>query len=428
MNKQKLLTSFDQFERIYESVETGTPISLNESEINEGIFSGIMNFFSKVFGGRITDIDKILRKYKDNETKYWGKWASANHEYNKAAAKREVTTDPIDKRKQLEMMERASALIKQTTKSRHEVNDALDRQAMIMIRGNSRLRAYWEMKKAKADEYVANKSYTTLKTEVDSDTVDELYDRVQETQEKAKKKISQMPKGTATIEFGDFKDASDEDKELPMSKFGIHDLDDFVYSTDDLWDARIKLMPKENLAILATQLRDTIERVNSETSDEVGKYKKKLDNATGDKRERIEKELKHIENYATEDVQRLEDRLTQVTGANKTDETPVEEVPAVEAKTGFALRIEEERAKVERKVGDVGDKEIGLVMDDMLALYNKMPAEDKDETKEEDIRMVQLIDFSSDIYTFRQANKIIGATTGSALDNLYKDFKKEFPK
>lgn len=415
MNK-KLLTSFDQFERIYESVETGTPIDLNEAEINEGIFAGIMNFFSKVFGGRITDIDKILRKYKDNEAKYWGKWANANHEYNKATANREASSDPVDKRKNLEMMERASALIKQTTKSRHELNDALNRQAVIIIRGNSRLRAYWDMKKAKADEYVANKNYTSLKTEVDSDTVDELYDRVKETQEKAKKKIAQMPKGGATIEFGDYRDASSEKNAVPMSKFGIHDLDDFVYSSDDLWDARIKLMPKENLVILADQLKDTIDKIKTETNDEVAKYKKKLDTVAGDKRIRIDKELKHIESYAEEDVQRLEDRLTQVAGVTKPEEPEV------------ALRIEEAKDKIMKKVGDVGDKELGLVMDDMLALYDKLPNEDKDENKEEDIRMVQLIDFSSDIYTFRQQNRIIGATAGLNLENMYKEFKKEFPK
>lgn len=426
MNKPKLITSFDKFEAIYESLENGTPVKTDD--INEGIFSGIMNFFSKVFGGRITDLDVLLRKYKDNESKYWSKWASANHEYNKAAAQREISTDPIDKRKHLEMMERASNLIKQTTRSRHSINDALERQAQIMIRGNQRLRSYWEMKKAKADEYVANKSYTTLKKEVDADTVDELYDRVKETQEKAKAKISKMPKGTSTIEFGDYADKSEETQEVPMSKFGVHDLDDFVYSSDELWDERIKLMPKPNLMIIADQLRDTIARITDETNAEVKKYKKQLETAEGPKKDKLEKDLKHIVSYTEEDVQKLEDRLKQVTGEKPIrDEEPEEETPEV-LKTGFALRIEDSREKVKKKVGDVGEKELGLVMDDMLAIYDKMPTEDKDEAKEEDIRLVQLIDFSSDIYTFRQANKIVGPVNGANLNNLYKEFKKEFPK
>lgn len=427
MNKSKLITSFDQFEKIYESVENGTPVKADD--INEGIFSGIMNFFSKVFGGRITDLDVLLRKYKDNETKYWGKWAHANHEYNKAAAQREVATDPIDKRKHLEMMERASNLIKQTTVSRHAINDALDRQAQIMIRGNQRLRSYWEMKRAKADEYVADKSYTTLKKEVDADTVDELYDRVKETQEKAKTKIAKMPKGTSTIEFGDYADKSEETQEVPMSKFGVHDLDDFVYSSDDLWNDRVKLMPKANLLIIADQLRDTINRITDETNEEVKKYKKQLETAEGGKKERLEKDLKHIESYTAEDIQKLEDRLTQVVGEKPTkDDEPKTTVVTPVQKTGFAIRIEEAIDKIKRKVGDVSEKELNLVMDDMLALYDKMPDEDKDETKEENIRMVQLIDFSSDIYTFRQSNKIVGPTTGVNLDNLYKEFKKEFPR
>ena len=154
-------------------------------ELNEGVLTGIMNFFSKVFGGRVTELDRILEKYKRNEGSYWKKWSEANHEYNKASALRDSSEDNIERQKYMERMERASKLIKQTTKTRDEVNSALDRQAVLIIRDNRRLRTYWEVKKAKAKEEVSNKSYTSLKKEVDDDTLDILYDNARKAQKRA---------------------------------------------------------------------------------------------------------------------------------------------------------------------------------------------------------------------------------------------------
>jgi len=424
--KTKLISNFDQFERIYENWESG--VTVNTDAINESIFSGIMNFFSRVFGGKIEDLDQILRKYKKNESEYWTKWANANHEYNKAALQRDSAESQVDKRKNLEMMERASQLIKQVTKSRHDVNDALDRQAMILIRSNNRLREYWGIKKAKADEAVAKDSYTSLKKTVDSDTLDDLYDRIQETQDKAKAKIAKMPKGTMTIEFGDYKDASDHSKEVPMSKFGIHDLDDFIFAEDELWNERIKLMPQNNLNALAVRIKEAIADIKSDTDKELLKLKKQLEVAKGDTRTRINTDWKHVQEYSDEDLHTLEIRLEQLTEGGASVKQPIVEPKKPKEANAFEARIEEHKDKIANKLNGVSDKELDFVMDDMLALYNKIPAGDKDEEKKENIRMVQLLDFAADIYKYRQANKIIGAATGSNLGNLYVEFKKEFPR
>jgi hypothetical protein len=407
------ITNFDDFERVYESVERGESLP----ELNEGILTGIMNFFSKVFGGRVTELDRILDKYKRNEGSYWKKWSEANHEYNKANALRDSSEDNIERQKYMEKMERASKLIKQTTKTRDEINSALDRQAILIIRDNRRLRTYWEVKKAKAEEEVANKSYTSLKKEVDDDTIDLLYDNARKAQKRAQEKVKQMPKGTMTIDFGKYEDRSKEGKLVPMNKFGIHDVDDFLYASDEIWHERIKLMPDANKAELKRKLERAIESLKADAEREVDKYKKSMETASDDEKSRIKSDLQKVEEFAKKDEEILTSRMQQVESASDSS-----------AVTDIGDMIAAKADKISKKVGDVGTTELSNIMSDMESLYDLMPDEDRDEEKEVDIRLTQLVDYSSDIYKFRQDNKASGKLSGAKLSDLYKQFKKEFPK
>jgi hypothetical protein len=427
---KKIIQDFSLFESAYVNFESG-----QQPALNEGVLSGVMNFFSKVFGGRVSELNNILNKYKKNEATYWDKWAQANHEYNKAVAKRTTAEDPIDKQKHVEMMERANKLITQVTKTRHDVNDALDRQATFIIKDNTRLRDYWVMKKAKTDEQVANTSYSSLKKKVDSDTVDELYARVKETQATAKKAMDKMPKGSMSIGFGGkYEDLSDTVAEVPFSKFDIHDTTDFIFATDELWNDRVALMPAKNKEKLVDHLTDALDKSVVELAKQEKVYKGKI-NGTKDETEkkRLEKELKHTKEYADKDIATISNRITDLGGQiQKTAEVkPEEKLEEPEHKIdpdNIDAQFAAASDKISKKLSDVDETEIDFIIDDIISVYKKLPAESKDSEKKKNVKILQLIDFAPDIYKLRQLHRTAKKSTGPDLDEIYKAFKIEFPK
>jgi regulator of protease activity HflC (stomatin/prohibitin superfamily) len=418
MKDVRLIENFSEFEEVYGLFESGE--MPDDSVLNEGLLSGIMTFFSRVFGGRINEIDRIIRKYEKNESGYWEKWANANHEYNKAAVLRDESEDKVDRRKHIEMMERSRALARQTTKTRDQVNDALERQAVLLIRNNRRLRNYWEIQKAKVDEKVAQKSHTSLKKLVDEDTLEELYDRVKDTRNALKKKESQIPKGTMTVEFGKYPDLSDRSEKVPMRKFGIYDKSDFVFAKDELWNERVSLMPKENLEELVDDVNRAISDVEETTAAEMQNYKQALDKAEDEEeRKRITADMERAKKYAEEDLDMLKGRLGEL-GAEAPETTETPEADPADEFGGLA-------SSVSKTLGDIGDAELEFVLSDLRAILDMMPAEDKDGKKMK-VRVDQLSDFATDVYEYRQKNGIRGESTKNQVEELYKAFKKEFPK
>lgn len=418
----KLIENFNEFEDAY--------VRLNEGEVpelNEGLLSGIMNFFSKVFGGRVSDLDRILSKYKRNEGEYWKKWAEANHDYNRAVALRDSTEDGVDKRKHTEMMERASKLVRQTTRTRREVNDALDRQARIIVRDNKRLREYWNMKKAKVDERVAKNSYDSLKKQVDEETLDDLYDNVRDTAEKAKEAVKKMPKGSFTVDFGDYRDLSDRQQKAPFSKFGIHDVEDFLYATDELWDERTALMPERNRAELAAAIKKEIAKLEKELADKKRAVRDaKSDDDGKPDLEMLQKELEDAKDLIGGDIDRLRSRLETLTGEKVERSAEEPDQPTDQPDEGteddtFDGGID---AKLVRMLGD--DVDLATVKADMKALYDRMPDEERSDQKKSDMRKGQLLDYATDIYSYRIANSIDGPLSPEQADELYAEFKKEF--
>ena len=87
-----MIVKFNHFEKIKESLDdnmSSEAYAILEDagvEINEGILSSIRNYLSKLLGGRVSKLDSIIRKYKDNEADYWENWSDANFKLNKAEA------------------------------------------------------------------------------------------------------------------------------------------------------------------------------------------------------------------------------------------------------------------------------------------------------------------------------------------------------
>lgn len=441
----KILSDFNKFEKIYEDLSTHT--KPETVDINEGILSGVMNFFSRVFGGKIDSLDSILRKYKNNEKEYWSKWADANHQYNMAAAKRDTADTETAKRKYLELMERANKLISQTNKSRNDVNNALERQAQLLIRTNKRLRNYWDMKKAKVDEEVAKNSYKTLKDKVDEDVLNDLYKRMEETEKRAKNKVKNLPKNIATIDFGNYKDASSSEKMVPFREFGIHDLDDFIFSDEKLWDERVKLMPRSNLIKLDDHIAKTLADMIDVSRDQIKKLKSKLADAKDEEKPGIEREIKFVEKYFDSDSDLLNKRrLSLIKDGSKSDDAgkiekkedanvdsakeetakePENAKEKPESKKTISSVLDDMSDKLAKKISDKGD--VDEIKQYLVKLADKLPEQDKDEEKELAIRAEQLVDFSKDVVKFKKDNNINGKLSDGNLNTLLQQFKKEFP-
>lgn len=309
MNNNKL-PNFDKFEQMIEAFGNDE----YEQDLNEGLFSGIANFFSRMFGGKVSDLDRIIGKYKQNESDYWDRWINANHQLNKAELMHGQTNDAVKKQEYVEMAERNEKLLVQIEKTRNEVNDALDRQADNIIGGNKRLFDYWDFKKAKADEEVARKKYEVLKGKADENTLNTLYAHVEKSVKKLKETTKDASAATKTIMPGDFANKSKEEKEVPFKDFGIFSMDDFLFAADELWDSRIKLMPKANLKLLAQEIDKTIKEIESRASKETSVYKKEIDGildtdtAKKEKISKLERSIADVEKYSSADAKVLSDR------------------------------------------------------------------------------------------------------------------------
>jgi ElaB/YqjD/DUF883 family membrane-anchored ribosome-binding protein len=162
-------------------------------------------------------------------------------------------------------------------------------------------------------------------------------------------------------------------------------------------------------------LERAIESLRSDAESQIEKYKESLKSASEEEQSRIKSEMKKVQEFTQADEETLLSRSQEV-------------VPDGGARSDVGALIATKSDKVSKKVGDVGATELKNIMQDMESLYNMMPDEDRDEEKEVDIRITQLVDYSKDIYDFRQENKISGKASGKNLTDLYKQFKKEFPK
>lgn len=390
--------------------------------LNEGLISGVFNFLSKLFGGRINDLDGIVKRYERNEVDYWTRWARANHDYNRASLLRDKSDDKTERKKQSEMIELSRALIRQVNRTRSQVNDALNRQAMLLVRNNRRLREYWETKLAQADERVANKSYEKLRKHVDEDTLSDLYDRLKDTQNKLKDREAGMKDYERTVQFGKFPDLSGEQKRVPFDRFGITNTSDFVLATDDLFDQRVQLMPDENKKALAGEIQKEIKSIDVETQKAVKKLNKDLD-ATKDEdtKIKIKTDIEKAKQYADEDTKMLQRRMSSLKG-QMSEPKNVEEQPDTDTDTDEQLgrRIAEE-------IGDASTQELSLVLQTADHILSSMP--EKERTgKMLPIRMDQIADFAQDILKSVRDRSTKGALSKSELADQLSAFKKEFPR
>lgn len=451
------MIKFNQFEKIKRAIDEGvepaelTPLMENEN-LNEGILSSIMNYFSKILGGKVAKLDTIVGKYKDNEHDYWAKWADANFKFNEADSLIKQTSDPSEKEKYFEMKQRAEKLLKVVDTSRDEVNDALSRQAQQLIKGNARLGDYYLMIKAQADEEVANESYKKLKKLSDKDTVDTLYRKMEADTENARKKEEEFKKkygGQATGNMNVFRSAEGN----TLTKLGVDDPNDMIYK--DLSDVKDELdeiaadeKKKKNLEMyLASKIKRTKDKLADESKhnpsgslDATAKHivdtlEKKIDylqkagfatSAKSDVKDEVKKNPEIVtpvtaKEVGKENVADTIDKSIENTGGGDAEEV-IEDINKT-AEKFFA----DARSIIEDTVGNISDAQYEFLKNDLMALFGKLTFAYKNEKKQMKMRTLQMsiVNFANKVYEYKKENnKLDRNLTDTELGELFDTYNK----
>ena len=171
------MITFRQFELVYEG---------QVCQLDEGAISNLKNFMSKLFGGKVDQLDKIVYKMRESDASYWKEWSDNSNKYTGAQLLYSQTSDPIERSKQGEIMNRTKKAMDVLVNSRNEIKKSLDTEASIICGTNDRLKDYYSMEKCKAEVLIAQDSYEAAKKMADDHVLDVAYDQLTDALNKVK--------------------------------------------------------------------------------------------------------------------------------------------------------------------------------------------------------------------------------------------------
>lgn len=452
-----IINKFKAFESAYDDFQAGS--------LNEGVLSSITNYFSRMLGGSVAKLDKILDKYKDNEVEYWVDWAEARGKMAEVEVLANTTkSDPIDRTKYTEQRERVKKLQGQVEKKRDSVNDALTRQANAIIKNSARLKDYWEMKKAKVDEEAARESYSEVKKSTDNDTIHELFDNeIKRAAKKAKEKDAEFREKHGSISDAKFLDqAPSGDEDLSISGIKIKDL---VSKPIIELQQKLKSISNEQLNVIQGYLEKQLKNIKDQRDEDI-KLKGKLSDKTQASKEidDISKKVKPVIDVLQSKIDYIDQLLLSSKDALKqeiitdpevvTDNTVKElgqkgtnaaitdaikdasedsDKPTVknvmsEIDDRVKKNFEESRGIIEEEVGEkIEDSEYAHLKNDLIALYGKLVFyyNKLDSNMESKTLQFGLIDFAANIYEYKKKNGLLKKDLSKAeLDKQFEKYQK----
>ena len=458
-----IINKFKLFESLsIGAIERGEHIAIiNESEnLDEGILSSITNFFSRMLGGSVAKLDKIIRKYKENELDYWTNWADTRGRNAEAEVlSKEAKSDPVQKMKYTEQLERLKKLETQVEERRNNVNDALVRQATLIIKDSERLKDYWEMKKAAIDEDVAKESFDEVKKSTDNDTIHDLFDtQIQRAAKIAKQKDAEFKAKYGTLSSGSFFDqAPPEESDLSVAGIKIQDL---ISKPLNSVQGKLKELTSDRLEDVLKFIEKELKKIKDQREDDIRSAKSHGDKAQQNKEiEDITKKVKFIiDNLQTkadyidqlilsskgikQDIKSNPEIVTDITkkelGTEGTDKAVVTAIAqAAEVSKPSTEKVEMvitdqvkknfENAKgtIEEAVGTKIDAEAYKhLKNDLIALYGKLVFFYTKLNKNVPSKTMEfgLIDFATQLYKFKASNNLLNKDLSSA--ELEKQFDK----
>lgn len=460
-----LISNFKIFESLtLGAYERGEHVQLLGESLNEGVLSSITNFFSKMLGGGVDKLDKLLNKYKENELQYWTDWADARSRMNKAEAMFREARDQVDKLKYEEQKERIKKLISQVESRRQDVAASIAKQAEHVIKDSTRLKDYYDMKKAKVDETVARESFDIVKNSTDDETIHDLFDNnISAAVKAAREKYGNFQKKYGNVddkESSFYKDTTD-DGELKVAGIKISDI--ITKPLSEIQE-RLKSMQPDALEDVLKFLEKESKKVKERRDDEVKRIKNKV--ADKDKQaadvddvmqkakgtlDGIEKKTGYIDQLLLsvhnigKEIKKNPEIVTDKTpeelgpknttaaigkavAAASTDGNPtvkdVETVIDVKVDKNF----EQAKGIIEEEVGEeIEDGIYAHLVHDLVALYGKLVFYYKGLNQNIGSKslVIGLIDFAGEVYKYKKKNNKLGSNLSEKeLDGLFEKYQK----
>jgi hypothetical protein len=432
--------------KIFESltlgaIERGEHKALLESEsLDEGILSSITNYFSKMFGGAIDKLDKILEKYKASEIEYWSDWADAR---SKAAeldvVSKEAKTDTLQQTKYKEQRARIDKLQKEVENKRTNTKDALERQAKNIIKDSARLADYWDLKKAVLDEQAARESFAEVKKTTDDETIHDLFDNeIQRAAKKAKEKEASFKE-----EHGGPQAANDDESSEDFVVNGIKMDDMFEKSLSEL-EPKIDALDIASLRKLYgaydTELKDKdIWNKRTMNADEAKKTSAEMWADARPKMKYMQDLIRKTPTIA-KDLTNNTDIVTDATHKEVPDpakviQTAIAETPA---RNPDVKAVEEDISKyadkfftdnrfmIENKVGEMKDEEYKHLQNDLIGLFGKLTFYYKQKSQKVDFNTMRtVLNFAKDVYDYKKSKgKLASDLSDKELNTLFDKISK----
>lgn len=314
------MIKFSQFELIKESLEAGDVskayaiLEADGVDINEGVFTSIKNYLSKMLGGRVSKLDKLIRKYKDNEDDYWENWADGNAKQVRAvAALEELSAHDPEHRKYDEAKKMSERLLLQIEDTRSKVNASINKQSDLITKNNTRLTDYWNLAKAKADEDVANDALDQAKKGSDEHTINVLYDRLQKVVKEAKERDDAFSKSYGNAAKG----KDDENSDSITDRLGIFQPDEIIcqdYNDEDVKSELDNLSPEAKKKA-EDRIKNLMRTINGKLQREMSSLEAKSKNAGESALRTISSdkaELSKTANKFIKNLERNQDHLQKI--------------------------------------------------------------------------------------------------------------------
>jgi len=410
--------------------------------------SSITNFFSRMLGGSVAKLDKILRDYKENELQYWLDWADARSRYNEAEAlSRAAKSDNVQQMKYEEQKNRIKKLIDQVEKKKVDIEDSILRQSNAIIKDSTRLKDYWEMKKAKVDEDVAKESYAEIKKSTTDETIHDLFDtKIQKAVKIADEKDKKFQEQYGSLSSGKFFDQAPDDQsdnDLKVSGIKISDL--ISKPIGDL-QAKLKTIDSDKLETILKYLVDKLKDIKTQRDEDIKSVKDRIQDKS-----QIGKEIDDLNKSvkpAIDSIQSKVDYINQLLLSSKggsveekpvtkpvTTEAPAAEVKKEESKpepkqeqtvdlSQVKKNFQEAKGTIEEALGEqIDDDVFAHLRNDLIALYGMIMNANKGMSSK--TLQFGLIDFAEGLYKYKsQNNSLKKDLTQKELDKQFEKYTK----
>jgi hypothetical protein len=168
--------------------------------MNEGLMDTFKNAVSRLLGGSVSKLDSLIKRYKENDEKYWKEYVPAHNQYMKARTLYYDIKGELEREKYDEERVRAKKLIDVLEDSKEKVETSIEKQADLIIGGNERLKDYWDLQKARTDEELARSAYAEAKKLTDEKEMSAIFNEIEQRVQASKKRQEELRKTYANVE------------------------------------------------------------------------------------------------------------------------------------------------------------------------------------------------------------------------------------